>query len=189
MNKIRYGIIGLGNMGNGHLAYFDKLENATLGALCDVDPGKRSWVQSRYPDVPMFSSHKELLTSGTCDAIIISVPHYDHMPIAADAFEKNIHVLCEKPLAVSVKAGREGIAAYENALKKNPNLKFGIMFNQRSNPLFQKVRELVRAGELGEISRITWLVTNWFRSWAYYASGGWRAVRKSPRSATGSNPG
>ena len=178
MDKVRFGIVGLGNMGGGHLDYFAQLKGAALGALCDIDPEKRAKFAAKYPTIPMFATHKELLASNAVDAVLICVPHYDHMPITADAFEKNLHVLVEKPLAVSVKAGREGLAAYEKAAKKNPDLKFGIMFNQRSNPLYRKVRELVQAGELGEISRITWLVTNWFRPWAYYASGGWRATWK-----------
>ncbi len=176
MQKLRIGIVGLGNMGCGHLSYFPQVQNAVIAGLCDLNAAKFTQWQTKLPGVPTFTSHKELLNSGTVDAIIIATPHYDHMPIAMDAFEKNIHVLCEKPIAVSVKAAREGIAAYEKALKKFPDLKFGIMFNQRSNPLYQKIRELITADELGEITRITWLVTNWFRTWTYYASGGWRAT-------------
>jgi predicted dehydrogenase len=178
MDKIRFGIIGLGNMGSGHLGYISQVEGAVLSALCDINPEKRAKYQASHPNVRMFATHKEMLASGTVDAIIIAVPHYSHMPIAADAFEKGIHVLCEKPLAVSVKAGREGIAAYEKALKKYPKLKFGIMFQARTNPMFQKLRELIVDGEVGEISRITWIATNWFRTWTYYASGGWRATWK-----------
>jgi predicted dehydrogenase len=63
-----------------------------------------------------------------------------------------------------------------DAAARHPNLKFGIMYNQRTNGLYQKIRELVADGELGEITRITWLVTDWFRTWTYYASGGWRAT-------------
>jgi predicted dehydrogenase len=94
--------------------------------------------------------------------------------MALDAFEKNVHVLCEKPLAVSVTAAREVAEAY----RKYPHLKFGVMFNQRTNPLYQKMREMVASGEIGEISRVTWICTAWFRSWTYYASGGWRATWK-----------
>ncbi|MCL2640866.1 MAG: Gfo/Idh/MocA family oxidoreductase, partial [Phycisphaerales bacterium] len=118
--------------------------------------------------------HHELLYSGTCDAILVAVPHYDHVPIALDAFTKNVHVLLEKPIAVSVKAASEVIEVY----KKYPHLKFGIMLNQRNNVTYQKMREMIASGELSEISRITWICTNWFRSNAYYASGGWRATWK-----------
>lgn len=54
--------------------------------------------------------------------------------------------------------------------------KFGIMYNQRTNPLYQKLRDLIQSGELGEIRRTNWIITNWYRSQSYYNSGGWRAT-------------
>ncbi|HSU69136.1 MAG TPA: Gfo/Idh/MocA family oxidoreductase, partial [Tepidisphaeraceae bacterium] len=102
----------------------------------------------------------------------IATPHFLHPPIALAAFEKGIHVLCEKPLAVTIKQGRQVL----DASAKHPNLKFGMMLQQRTMSLYRKVRELILDGELGEISRISWIVTDWFRTWAYYGSGGWRAT-------------
>lgn len=177
MEKVRIGVIGLGNMGGGHLSYIHNVPGAVLAGVCDIDTKKLADTAAKHK-VKGFATASEMIKSGDVDAIIIAVPHYDHMPIAAEAFAKGIHVMCEKPLAVSVKAGREGIKAYEKALKKFPELKFGIMFQMRTNKLYQKVREIITAGELGEISRVTWLLTNWFRSWSYYASGGWRATWK-----------
>jgi predicted dehydrogenase len=177
MSKIRFGVIGLGNMGSHHSRYMNSVPGATLAAVCDIDPEKRDKFTAEL-SVPGYATASELLDSGAVDAIVIAVPHYDHMSIAAEAFSKGIHVMCEKPIAVSVNAAREGIGAYEAALKKFPHLKFGIMFQQRTNTLYQKLRELITSGELGEVSRITWIVTNWFRTWTYYASGGWRATWK-----------
>lgn len=172
MEKVRFGIIGVGNMGSFHAEYMNTLDGACLGAICDTDPVKREKAKAKH-DVPIFASHKELLDSKTCDAILICTPHYDHPPIAIDAFEAGVHVLCEKPLAVSVKAAKELNDLYE---KKYKHLKFGVMFNQRTLPMYRKLRDLVTSGELGEIFRVTWIVTDWFRTWAYYASGGWRAT-------------
>lgn len=177
MDKVRVGIIGVGGMGNGHASYMNNVDGAVFAAVCDTDAEKLAKATEKYK-VPGFKTHKELLASGTVDAVIIATPHYDHVPIAKDCFEKGVHVMCEKPIAVSVKAAAEGNAAYEAALKKFPNLKFGIMFQQRTNSTYQKMRELIKDGELGEITRITWIVTNWFRTWSYYASGGWRATWK-----------
>jgi predicted dehydrogenase len=173
MNPVRLGIIGYGNMGAIHCSHMNDVPGGVLGAICDNNPAKLDAAKGKY-NVPVFGSHRELLDSGTCDAIIIAVPHYDHVPIAIDAFEKNVHVMVEKPVAVSVTDARRVNEAY----KKCPHLKFGIMFNQRTNNLYRKVRELVADGDLGEITRITWIVTNWFRTWTYYASGGWRATWK-----------
>jgi len=171
MDKVRFGVIGLGNMGSSHLSYLGQVAGASIAAVCDIDKPKKEKFAKQY-NVPGFDTHKELLASGTVDAVIIAVPHYFHVPIAIDAFAKGVHVLSEKPIAVSVKAAREVNEAY----KKYPKLKFGIMFQMRTNPMYQKLREVIADGELGEISRITWIVTNWFRTWSYYASGGWRAT-------------
>ncbi len=173
MDLVRIGIIGLGNMGSLHATYLaaGAVEGASLGALCDIDPEKLKRIADKH-DVPRFANHREMFNSGSIDAVIIVTPHYDHPPIAMDAFAKNIHVLSEKPIAVSVNAARklnEAAAGY-------PHLKFGVMFNQRSRGMYQKLRDIIAQGELGEITRITWLITDWFRSWTYYASGGWRAT-------------
>ncbi len=172
MDTIRFGVVGYGNMGTHHARYFSegKVENATLGAVCDLDPARLE-IAKKY-NVPLFLNHREMLASGTVDAILVATPHYDHPPIAMEAFEKKIHVLIEKPAAVSVKAARD----MNEAAKRHPEVKFGIMFNQRTTPLYQKLRELIADGELGEIRRVTWLITDWFRTWSYYASGGWRAT-------------
>jgi predicted dehydrogenase len=173
MDIVRIGVIGLGNMGTHHIKYLSagEVEGAKLTAICDVDPARLQQAQPKH-DVLRFGSHHEMFNSGAVDAVIIATPHYDHPPIAMDAFSKNLHVLSEKPLAVSVNAARK----LNEAAAKHPNLKFGIMFNQRSRKIFQKLRELIAEGELGEITRITWLITDWFRTWTYYASGGWRAT-------------
>lgn len=172
MAKTRIGIIGVGNMGTFHLGYFHTLEHAVLGAICDTDPEKLAKAKAKH-DVPAFATHQELIASGTCDAIIIATPHYDHPQIAIDAFEAGLHVMCEKPVTVSVNAARKLNAIYEEKYK---HLKFGIMFNQRTLPVYRKLKELIADGELGEIFRVSWIVTDWFRTWSYYASGGWRAT-------------
>ncbi len=166
------GVIGLGNMGAAHAKYLAAggVTGATLGAVCDVDPSRRAAVVNG--DTPQFATAAELLASGTVDAVIVAVPHFDHVPVTLAAFDAGLHVLCEKPVAVSVTAARRVNAA----AAKVPHLKFGVMFNQRTNPIYQKLRELIADGELGEVTRISWIITDWFRTWTYYASGGWRAT-------------
>lgn len=171
MSKLRIAVIGLGNMGSSHLGYISKLENGTLSAVCDIDAAKTEKYSKEF-GCPGFTSSDELLAAKVADAVLIATPHYDHPPIGIKAFETGHHVLVEKPIAVGVKGARDLI----DAAKKHPHLTFGIMFNQRSNPIYQKLRELIAQGELGEITRVTWLITDWFRTWTYYASGGWRAT-------------
>jgi predicted dehydrogenase len=173
METVRFGVVGLGNMGSHHARYLNSngVEGASLSAICDVDPNRLAGTDVA-PHVGRFKNHHEMLNSGTVDAIIIATPHYDHPPIAMDAFARNVNVLSEKPVAVSVHAARKLNEEYS----KYPHLKFGVMFNQRSNGMYQKLREVIADGELGEITRVTWLITDWFRTWTYYASGGWRAT-------------
>ena len=110
------------------------------------------------------------------DGIIIATPHYDHTPMSIDAFQRGLHVLTEKPIAVHVKDARKMVAAYQAARKTHPNLVFEIMFNQRTYGFWQKIKSLIEADELGQMVRASWIITDWFRSQAYYDSGGWRAT-------------
>lgn len=172
MKQVRVGIVGLGGIGNVHLRYLGSVENAVLKAVCDVDPKRVETVAARY-GVRGFHGYREMLDSGEVDAILIATPHYQHPEITLAAFERGLHVLCEKPLAVGVKAARHVVDVHA---RRYPQLKFAVMFQMRTSPLYQALRRLVADGELGEITRVTWLITDWFRTWHYYASGGWRAT-------------
>ncbi len=172
MEKIRLGIIGLGNMGTGH--FFNVMEgkcpSVRVTALCDINPEKLKKAE-KYADIARFTDHHALLDSGLCDAVLIAVPHYDHPTIAIDCFKKKIHVLTEKPAGVYARQVR-----LMNEAAKESGVKFGIMFNQRTNPMYAKAKELVQSGQLGELKRLVWIITNWYRTQAYYDSGTWRAT-------------
>jgi predicted dehydrogenase len=176
VSNLRLAIIGLGNMGTGHLEYLPNVPGVTVTAVCDVDAAKLERAVNKAATaghvVQAFASPDEMLDAKVADAVVIATPHYDHPPIGIKAFETGHHVMVEKPIAVGVKGARELI----ESARKHPDRVFGIMFNQRSNPMYAKLRGLVAAGELGEITRVTWLVTDWFRTHTYYASGGWRAT-------------
>ncbi|HEX8339748.1 MAG TPA: Gfo/Idh/MocA family oxidoreductase [Tepidisphaeraceae bacterium] len=171
MDKVRLGVIGLGNMGSSHLGYLPNVSDAVVTAVCDIEEDKAQKF-AKLHNAAAFTSADELLKAKVADAVIVATPHYDHPPIGIRALETGHHVLVEKPIAVSVKAARQLV----EAARQHPNLKFGIMFNQRSNPVYQQLRSLIADGELGELTRVTWLITDWFRTWTYYASGGWRAT-------------
>lgn len=172
MKPLRFGIVGIGNIGGMHAEnlYSGKIVNACLAALCDSDDDKIQYYKERY-HLPVYSDYRELIASGTVDAVIVSVPHPMHGEIAIAAMRAGLSVLCEKPVAVSVS---EAVRMNEEADRSG--VTFGIMFNQRMNPLFQKARELVRTGAIGKRQRLTWVVTNWYRTQAYYDSGSWRAT-------------
>jgi len=138
-----------------------------LAAVCDTDENKLR----PYTDADWFADSSEMIRSGKIDAILVATPHYSHTPIGVDALRAGLHVLVEKPISVHTADAEKLIAAHRS--KKQV---FAAMFNQRTDPVFQKIRSLVQGGELGEIRRVQWTITDWFRSQAYYDSGGWRAT-------------
>ncbi|CAM3523643.1 Gfo/Idh/MocA family oxidoreductase [Paenibacillus lupini] len=174
MTKLRMGIIGMGNMGSDHAK---KLSNGAvpeveLTAVSEMDSNRLETCKMFLPDsVAGFASAEELMDSGLVDAVIIATPHYDHPRLAITAFHKGLHVLCEKPAGVYTKQVRE-----MNEQAEKSGVVFGMMFNQRTNPMYRKMHELVQGGELGAIKRVNWIITDWYRSQAYYDSGSWRAT-------------
>ncbi|HIX92325.1 MAG TPA: Gfo/Idh/MocA family oxidoreductase [Firmicutes bacterium] len=173
MDKVRFGIVGFGNMGTGHCKYLNagEIEGATLAAICDIKPAKLEMAKEAYPDVALFDNHMDMFKSGKIDAVIIATPHYFHPTIGIDAFNCGINVISEKPAGVYTKQVEELIA-----VAKKSGLAYGMMFNQRTNPMYQKMREMVQGGELGSLYRCVWIITDWFRTQSYYDSGDWRAT-------------
>lgn len=173
--QIRIGIIGVGIMGTAHAHDVTTLPNTTLIGICDIDP-KRTEAIGKLYDVPTYSDYNDLLAMPDLDAIIIATPHYSHPIISMAAFEKGIHVLVEKPIAVHVNDCNKMITAYGQALKNDPNLKFAAMFMQRTYGYWTKIKDLIDSGEIGKLIRTTWIITDWFRTQTYYDMGGWRAT-------------
>ena len=176
MNKVRFGIIGIGKMGSQHCMRFTHglIKNAVLTAVCDIAPERKKWAEEKVvpKGVKFFDDYKSLIDSGEVDAVLIATPHYDHPVIAKYSLEKGLHTLIEKPAGVYTKAVRE---MNELAATK-PELTFGIMYNQRTNKLYRFAKELVETGRLGQMKRINWIITNWYRPQAYYDQGGWRGT-------------
>ena len=172
MKKIRLGIIGMGNMGSGHFRNVieGKCPSVEVTAIADIKPEKLNFT-GKPASVACFTDTLEMLDSGLIDAALIAVPHYDHPTYAIECFKRGIHVLIEKPAGVYARQVREMNEAADRA-----GVKFGIMFNQRTNPLFAKARDIVQSGQLGAPKRLVWIITNWYRSQAYYNSGSWRAT-------------
>lgn len=171
MSSLRIAVIGIGNMGSAHARHlFDgKITNASLAAVCDISPARLNWAAENLPDIPRFERADDLFSANIADAVLIATPHYAHAPIAIAAFEAGLHVLTEKPETVRLS---DALAMNEAADRSGKT--FGIMFNQRTNELFRKAKELVESGALGTRRRLDWVVTNWYRTQAYYDSGSWR---------------
>jgi predicted dehydrogenase len=175
--KIKLGIIGIGNMGSGHVKTIMKGDcpEIELAAVADTNPDRIEWFKREIStEIPTFSDAIEMLDSGVIDSCLVAVPHYDHPKYAIECMNRGIHVLVEKPAGVYTKQVKEMNAVSE----AHPEVVFGLMFNQRTNPMYRKIRELIQSGRFGQIRRTIWIVTNWYRHQAYYNSGGWRATWK-----------
>ncbi|MFD2673654.1 Gfo/Idh/MocA family protein [Marinicrinis sediminis] len=174
MNVVRIGIVGLGNMGSAHAQYIfnGKIKGAQLTAVADVREERLAWGRDKWADsVSYHASLTDMLASGNIDGVLIATPHYHHPEAAIEALQAGVHVLVEKPAGVYTKQVREMNEAAAEAGKV-----FSMMYNQRTNPLYQKLRDLIASGEIGEIRRTNWIITNWYRPQSYYDSGGWRAT-------------
>ncbi|WP_339309153.1 Gfo/Idh/MocA family oxidoreductase [Paenibacillus sp. FSL k6-2145] len=174
MSIVRVAVIGIGNMGASHARTLvaGEVPGAELVAVCDVRREMESWVYSHLPaTVTYWQDAEQMMASGTIDAVIIATPHYDHPEQAIQAFQHGLHVMIEKPAGVYTKQVRKMNEAATASGKV-----FSMMYNQRTNPLYIKLRDLIASGELGEVRRTNWIITNWYRSQSYYDSGGWRAT-------------
>jgi len=174
MNQVRIGIVGMGNMGWGHAKYLTagSVKGGVLTAISDVVEAKRQQVKETFGEhIATFETPEEMFSSGKIDAVLVATPHYDHPDVAISAFNHDLHVLIEKPAGVYTKQVR----LMNEAAAKSGKV-FSIMYNQRTNPLYVKLRDLIQSGELGEVRRTNWIITSWYRSQSYYNSGGWRAT-------------
>ena len=175
MQKVKFGIVGIGNMGTAHCKSLleGKIANGELCAICEPKQAKADAILALEgaEDVVAFSDYGEMLRSGLCDAVVVAVPPYDHQSLVCQALDAGLHVICEKPAGVYTKQVKE-----MNATAERSDKLFGMMFNQRSNPIYRKMKEMVSDGDLGEIKRVNWIITNWYRSQNYFDLGGWRAT-------------
>lgn len=174
-SPVRVAVIGTGHMGALHARDVAALENTDLVAVCDrnqhlADP------LAKELGVRAFYDYRDLLNEPALDAVVIATPHYSHPPITIEAFERGLHVLVEKPIAVHVNDALRMIAAFEKARVATPDLVFSAMFMQRTYGNWRKINDLISSGELGQLIRTTWIITDWFRTQAYYDNGTWRAT-------------
>ena len=159
MEKVRYGIVGIGKQGGRYARLMHKGldKNAVLTAVCDIAEDRREWAKAKLSGVKVFDNYQDMFKSGEIDAVLIETPHYFHPIILKDAIDANLHVMSDKPAGVYTKAVRE---AAEYA-KQKPELKCALLLNQRTSKVYKAAKEIVESGELGNLKRIVWIITNW----------------------------
>ena len=174
---IRLAVIGVGAMGSQHVKDIQTMPGVELCAVCDLIPDRMEAITATSL-IKSYTNYQEMLNLMELDGVIISTPHFQHTPITVDCFQKGIHVLTEKPIAAQLSDGKIMIQAYTEALNQYSDLKFAIMFQQRTYGYWKKIKRMLDDGELGKIIRATWIITNWFRNQSYYDNGDWRATWK-----------
>jgi len=183
MKEVRLGIVGMGVQGSlyaniltgtpiPYMPPIKKPEGCVLTAVSSRSEQAKEFA-SHLPDVKYFSDWKEMIDSGLCDAIVITVPHFLHHDVTIYALKAGLHVLCEKPADVRASDVKKILAAQTEA---GNNLTLATLFNQRTNPLFRRLKDMIHSGEFGQMRRVNWICNNWWRPDSYYQSNAWRGT-------------
>ncbi|MCB0890977.1 MAG: Gfo/Idh/MocA family oxidoreductase [Propionibacteriaceae bacterium] len=169
---VRMGIIGLGAQGGYYAGFLSRgrVPNVQLAAICDTDESKREAAEGF--GVPFFTDYHDMLASGQVDAVVTTIPHYLHPEVGIDALDAGLHVLVEKPIGVYTTQAR---ALLDHAAQTSDRTT-AVMFNQRTNPLYIDLRNLIQSGELGKLRHTSWIITTWWRPQGYYDQSAWRAT-------------
>ena len=170
---IKVGIIGIGNQGGFYAENMkEHSKYLELTAVADINPERLAWAEEKLPGVARFATAEEMLDSGLIEACLVVTPHYDHPKYAIECMKRGIHVLVDKPAGVYTKQVKEMNAMAD----AHPEIRFGVMFCLRTIEVYQKLHDLLQSGEYGQMRRMNWIITTWYRSQAYYDSGAWRAT-------------
>ena len=171
---LRLGIIGCGGIASLHARNIleGHCPEITVTAAADWLEARRAWAKEQFPDAAIFSEGMDLISSDACDAVLICTPHYQHPYLASEAMRHGKHVVCEKPAGVYTLQVRDMIKTAD----EHPELTFAMMFNQRTNCVYRKMKEILDSGKMGAIKRVTWIITDWYRTQCYYDAGAWRAT-------------
>lgn len=174
-DTVKIALVGAGNMGCNHAESIETSTEVDLVAVCDKGSGRATEVGQRY-QVPSYQDVESMLANVESDAVLIATPHPHHLEATRLAFGDGRHVLVEKPLSDTLSDAQKMIAAHRNAEMVHGRLVFSAMFQQRTYGYWKRIKELIVGKSLGRLMRATWIITDWYRTQAYYDSGGWRAT-------------
>ena len=169
---VNVAVVGVGRMGSKHAKNLAKnIKGSNLVAVCDIDTQKANYF-AKLLNTHAYYDADEMLQKEQLDAVVIATPHYSHVAIALKCLEKDINVLCEKPISVTTFEAKKLLEEYE----KKENLICAMMYNQRTNRMYKKAKQLIQNNKIGKIQRVNFTITDWYRSQFYYNMGGWRAT-------------
>ncbi|NPV09557.1 MAG: Gfo/Idh/MocA family oxidoreductase [Anaerolineae bacterium] len=170
MEKVKWGIIGTGVIAPSHASAIAASDYAELVAVCDIDEPKAREFSAKYGSVPVYTDYIQMLEEAGLEAVSICTPSGLHSEMTIEAADRGVNVLCEKPMAITL----EQMDAMVEAVNRT-GIKAEVVFQRRTSPLSQKVREAVQRGDLGQMV-LGDAYLKYYRSPAYYKSADWRAT-------------
>ena len=181
MKEVRFGIIGMGVQGSLYASILTGRRHPGRGVLprpegcvlTAISSRTDKSAEARELGVRYFPDWRALIDSGACDAVILTVPHFQHHEIAVYALDRGVHVLCEKPAGV-----RASDAAKMLQARDRSGARLGMFLQQRTIPLFRQLRQIIGSGELGQLRRSNWIINTYWRPDSYYSSARWRGTWK-----------
>ena len=164
-------IVGYGNMGGQYAEkiYNGKIKGLSLyGILCRNQPGQQK-IRESMPEVTVFPNEESMFQAReNFDALIITTPHKEHVRVVERAQQAGLHVLCEKPLGVTVEECEA--LSYEDTGTVN-----AMIFNWRAREVYRQVYEYIHSGKLGRLTQVIWVANFWYRPAYYHHASGWRS--------------
>ncbi len=163
---IKIGIIGSGKICQGpHMGAYDKIDNAKIVAICDIDEKKLEMVSKRYPDAKLYTDYKEMIANEELDAVDICTPNNIHSQAAIYALNQGLNVICEKPDAINAEEAEKMKKAAEDSGKT-----LMVIRNNRYRPTTKFLKDYIAEGKMGEIyaGRCGWIRRRGIPGW-----GGW----------------
>lgn len=146
--RFQVGIIGTGSIAKAHQQNYRLIEDLDIAALCDIVPGKAEAFAEKYEidSARCYTDYKEMIEKEELDAVSVCTYNTAHAECTVYALDHGLHVLCEKPMSVTVDEAVEMMRA-----EKRSGKVLDIGFQPRYAPMTLKLRELVQSGELGEV--------------------------------------
>lgn len=174
MSRMKFGLIGCGRISKNHIEALNNNSGAILVAVCDLNAEKAAersrQYQSTADQAAIYTDYREMIKNENLDAVAICTESGYHAEHAIDCLKEGIHVLVEKPMALSIEDADHMIR-----LAKDKNLKLGVCHQNRFNPPIQKLRRALDEGRFGKLINGTARIL-WTRDMNYYKQAPWRGT-------------
>ncbi|NCC77336.1 MAG: inositol 2-dehydrogenase, partial [Clostridia bacterium] len=147
MAKIKFGVVGIGGMGQTHITNLQqRIPGSEVIAICARNEDKVRAIQAEFNIPYSYTNYDEMLANSDIDAIVIATGADAHKEQAVKACAAKKHIFCEKPLAKTL----ADCLAVEQAVAQNPDKKFTVGFMRRFDPSYAEAKARIRAGQIGK---------------------------------------